>query len=91
MLRLDILDVTLFPQDEVEVVSRLEIEALVNSAQCPTRVEASVATKDQVQAAIVAVAYDTSHSHSKVLHIQRIRAPLDPIQSSIVFEVCSEN
>ena len=34
-------------QDEVEVVSRLEIESLVNSAQCPTRVEASVATKDQ--------------------------------------------
>ena len=46
------------------MVSRLEIEALVNSAQCPTRVEASVATKDQVLAAIVAVAYDTSHSHS---------------------------
>ena len=35
-------------KDEVEVVSRLEIESLVNSAQCPTRVEASVATKDQV-------------------------------------------
>ena len=32
----------------MEVVSRLEIESLVNSAQCPTRVEASVATKDQV-------------------------------------------
>ena len=25
------------PKDEVEVVSRLEIESLVNSAQCPTR------------------------------------------------------
>ena len=36
-------------KDEVEVVSRLEIESLVNSAQCPTRVEASVATKDQVE------------------------------------------
>ena len=36
-------------KDEVEVVSRLEIESLVNSAQCPTRVEASVATKDQVK------------------------------------------
>ena len=33
----------------MEVVSRLEIESLVNSAQCPTRVEASVATKDQVE------------------------------------------
>ena len=32
-------------QDEVEVVSQLDIEALVNSAQCPTRVESSVATK----------------------------------------------
>ena len=31
------------------MVSRLEIESLVNSAQCPTRVEASVATKDQVE------------------------------------------
>ena len=31
------------------MVSRLEIESLVNSAQCPTRVEASVATKDQVK------------------------------------------
>ena len=37
----------IYSQDEVEVVSRLEIESLVNSAQCPTRVEASVATKDQ--------------------------------------------
>ena len=34
-------------QDEVEVVSQLDIESLVNSAQCPTRVEASVATKNQ--------------------------------------------
>ena len=31
------------------MVTRLEIESLVNSAQCPTRVEASVATKDQVE------------------------------------------
>ena len=34
-------------QDEVEVVSQLDIESLVNSAQCPTRVESSVATKNQ--------------------------------------------
>ena len=34
-------------QDEVEVVSQLDIEALVNTAQCPTRVEASVATRNQ--------------------------------------------
>ena len=35
------------------MVSRLEIESLVNSAQCPTRVEASVATKDQVETIIM--------------------------------------
>ena len=34
-------------QDEVEMVSQLDIESLVNSAQCPTRVESSVATKNQ--------------------------------------------
>ena len=34
-------------QDEVEVVSQLDIESLVNSAECPTRVESSVATKNQ--------------------------------------------
>ena len=31
----------------MEVVSQLDIESLVNSAQCPTRVESSVATKNQ--------------------------------------------
>ena len=34
-------------QDEVEVVSQLDIETLVTTAQCPTRVESSVATKNQ--------------------------------------------
>lgn len=34
-------------QDEVEMVSQLDIESLVNSAQCPTRVESSVAIKNQ--------------------------------------------
>ena len=28
-------------------MSQLDIEALVNSAQCPTRVESSVATRNQ--------------------------------------------
>ena len=46
--RLELCQVIKISKDEVEVVSRLEIESLVNSAQCPTRVEASVATKDQV-------------------------------------------
>ena len=46
--RLELSQVIKISKDEVEVVSRLEIESLVNSAQCPTRVEASVATKDQV-------------------------------------------
>ena len=42
------------------MVSRLEIEALVNSAQCPTRVEASVATKDQVETIIMTLILTTT-------------------------------
>jgi len=34
-------------QDEVELVSKLDVEALVNAAQCPTRVEASNASRGQ--------------------------------------------
>ena len=52
--RLELSQVIKISKDEVEVVSRLEIESLVNSAQCPTRVEASVATKDQVNWEVMA-------------------------------------
>ena len=51
--QLELCQVIKISKDEVEVVSRLEIESLVNSAQCPTRVEASVATKDQVNREVI--------------------------------------